>query len=267
MAEVVEGQTTETVATEPTEDVVAPESTEATPVSLDTGGPAGGELKTKDVDLTARLSQLEEENRLAKHEAELYRRLVENGGRQTPAEVEPGEPDEPFNITDEEVYANPGLAFKKAFEWKDRRDAKVRVKQEQAQNLREAKQAFDSTFQSAMGKNPKLYQGIEKNVAEAMTVAYHQGKIGIRELSDQLTWQATAAVIRNAKGEYDLSKYFPGGTPKPVPSVRTELPKTHMPPKAAMVISDDERALAKTVGLTDEQFLAAKKAIKEEEGR
>lgn len=257
------------VAQQPAQSATQPETAEVTThTEAAPGGADGSELQQETEDIATRLQRTEEELRQAKHEAEIYRSVVsQKGGLQTPAVAETSQPDEPPPaISPEEWYADPGTALTKMFSWKDRKDKAEREKQSQAQTLREAKQTFDSTFNNVVAKHGKLMAGIEREVGDAVIAAYRDGKIGIRELSDPNMFLLTASVIRQSKGEYDLSKYF-GSNPKPVAAVKTALPTAAKPPKDAATATEEERYLAKQAGLTAEQYLATKKALKDEEGR
>jgi phage I-like protein len=88
--------------------------------------------------------------------------------------------------------------------------------------------------------------------------------VDVESLNNPKMWEAAAIAYRISEGE-DLmsiaSKYY--DTRKatvPMTPTHTETPSAGGPPQAATVLTPEEKAGAKFFGVTDEQWIATKRA-------
>ena len=107
----------------------------------------------------------------------------------------------------------------------------------------------------AMGKNPKLYEGIEREVEMAVHKSLLPWATQGYDVSDTLrnpkTWEQAAAFLRIEKGQYDRLSF----APQPMSAQAGELPsQTRQQVSAETIpITQDDRIEAAKVGITDEK--------------
>lgn len=200
----------------------------------------------------------------AEHEATYSRNLYEQSGRQKPTE----EPEKPI-FTDEEFITSPATALNKVARQIEGRLTAELDRRDNLQKAERAKENFIAGRKVAVEKFPKLMAGIENRVANEVAKGLIDGVISYESTLDPKLWATTAMTIRFAEsGETDLNKYF-GGESRvvPVKAGYTETPTASAPSKNEVVLSDDDRATARSWKITDEQMLAEKKRSIEEKTR
>jgi hypothetical protein len=239
-----------------------------TPPPVQFGGKTPEQLVGELEELKSRISAAEERATRAQHEAEYSKTLLDrlNQGTREPSsavsELSP-EPDDQF-------FASPGKATlntaTKVFERlmaKERADREAKEAQERDV---QARSAFEFGRSQAMRQTPKLYGGIEDEVARAVIDGYNQKRVTMTDLNNPQFWDGTASIIRIMKGERDLNKYYVS-TPVPAQPGGVESPSAGLPPQATVTLTDKERAMVKQYGLKEEQYLEMKKADLERENR
>jgi hypothetical protein len=102
-----------------------------------------------------------------------------------------------------------------------------------------------------MTKNPKLYEGIEREVEQAVFQSLapyaNQGYDVSGALMDPKTWESAAAFTRIQKGQYDRLSF----APQPMSAQAGELPsqtRQAQSEEPEVPITDDMRQLAKDMG-------------------
>lgn len=225
--------------------------------------PSGG---GKSVDQLAK--ELDEQNALIRdaqdqlarmaHERELERVYYANltAGKQAPQE-----PEAPA-VTDDEFLANPAKATAKMLDGYMAREKAEREREKATQYVDSARRAFESGREAALKENRELFRGIETVVATEMLNnirdSFKSGQpVDITVLENPRYHLAAALAMRVMNGD-DLSKYFGPRQTVPMAPVYTETPSAGIPPKAAPVLSDSERALARSFGVTEEQWAETK---------
>ncbi len=107
---------------------------------------------------------------------------------------------------------------------------------------------------SAMSKNPKLYEGIEGEVEQAVFQGLAPYAIQGYDVSEALvnpkTWEAAAALLRVQRGQYDHLSF----APQPMSAQSGELPSQTRQSQSSepeVQITDDLRQLAREMGIDD----------------
>ena len=136
-----------------------------------------------------------------------------------------------------------------------------------ANNLSRGQYAFQQGKQTMNG-DPKLFEGIEKEVEETVAQYYlpyiQQGVPVEHYLTDRNVWAKTAQHIRLNRGEYDKLK--PDTSAVRYTATETPGRTTITESSPVLELEPEDRAFAKQMGLTDKQ---AKEIIERElkEGR
>lgn len=143
--------------------------------------------------------------------------------RQRVKEAAPTKVDEPKPVDIDYTNPTPGIT-----EIVQRELQKDRVKQQKdsadyRQNLANANYLEGKT---AMAENPKLYDGIESVVEQAVAQAYQQGYITAEDLNKKKTWDNAAKLVWLDKNDFTRLQE---ATVKPVTSTETELPTPAKP--------------------------------------
>jgi len=147
----------------------------------------------------------------------------------------------------------------------ERREAERQMMEEQ-RRVTEAQMYLASGKENALKNNPKLYEGIESQVANAVFNSFVSGFIPPYELANPKTWEKAAAMVRAGMGEYDLSKYFSQPSPPPASIPYTERPQTVKPSeeKPTASLTEEQKAFVMRAGFNPEEF--AKELAEEKEG-
>jgi len=260
MAEVDNVQPLGTATPEPTAGKEG-EQTQQAPATPLFGGKTAEQFAEEFENTRKELTSLREDYSKAIHEAQYSRTILEKmaQGNTEQRQAEPGI----TPMTDEAFFANPGKA---AYETAQRvAEASMSKWKSEFENQRkrekdeQAAYNMNQTGQSVMRANPKMYAGIEDKVKQSLADAYQSGKIGVYELGNPQFWETTAAILRVSNGEWDLQKYR-NNTPAPAIPGGIEAPNGTIPPNQAMGMSEIEKAMARKYGITEEQYLAQKKA-------
>jgi hypothetical protein len=250
----------------PPEQQVPDKPTEATPEG-EIGGSPKEDFTGKFDELQRTISALEERTRRAEHNAEYFRTLVE--GKQEPKKDQVEPESQPSPVSPDEFWKNPVGVFDQLFDRKletmeKRRKAESEQKERQDM-VRKAQDSYNTGWDTSMKRRPALYKGIEDIVRREVYNSLNSGHITPDQARMPEIWDFAANMVRNAQGEYDLTKYYKP-TPKAAPPVSTERPGAKVPPKEQPQLSEMEMMVAKAAGQTPEQFIAAKVKLHEEEG-
>jgi hypothetical protein len=207
------------------------------------------------------ISQVNERAARAEHEAQLTRNLVEQFTRQgRPQEDVPKTPE----VSDDEFLTNPAKATSKIIESYFARDKAEREQEKTRQYVDTARTAYEEGKAGALKANPSLYRGIEadlsREVLNSVQSSLRAGQpVDASALKNPKYWEAAAVAMRIMGGE-DVSKYYERKVHTPMTPTHTETPTAGGPPQAAPVLTPEEKAGAKFFGVTDEQWIATKRA-------
>lgn len=237
---------------------VAAAQTEAPPAKY--GGKSPDELAQELEASQARIQELADRAARAEYEASYTRNLMDQFGqnRRQP-EATPQTPE----VTDDEFLQNPAKATAKIVQHYFQMDKAERDRREKEQYIQSAKANYESGRNLAMRQNPKVFSGIEADVSKEVFSAFEKGMVNADALRDPGFWEASAAIIRFAKGERNLEKYY-HSQPTPVAPAHTEVPNASIPPKAEVPWTQEDEAASKYFGLTKEAWIKAREARKSE---
>lgn len=201
----------------------------------------------------------------------LERKLGEQGRelgelRQRVSQVPPPPQWYPPQFTQPEVrpefdYGKPEESIERIVERRLEKERQERATYEVQRQEQEARLNYESGKDIALKGNPRLYEGIEPLVEQAMQTAYRQYGLHPAALRDPKTWDRVALNIRWDRGEVDrLSR----PTPQPPNPSATGVPnQTRADAKAGVELDDESRRLAKELGWTEQE---AKEIIEKERG-
>lgn len=234
-----------------------------TPPAEGGGGPEGGGLSEKLSEMERVITDLAERTRRAEHNASYFQALAE--GKQEP--VKPTQVEDKA-FTEKDFWANPvgtiGGVVSKAFEQmeaKRKSEDEVRAKQD---FVRKSQENYNTGWETASKSNPSIFKGIEDRVRQEMYTSLVQGQISPEHARRPEMWETAAKLVRLTSGELDLTKYY-RKSPNAAPPVPTERPGPMVSPKEQPVLSEMEMDVARAIGQTPEQFIAAKKKLRDEE--
>lgn len=193
----------------------------------------------------------------AQHEAEFYRTLVEREKQGMTRPPEPTPP-APTVLPDEEWLQSPGRATVRTVQQELAQFRAELDRKEAERRETDARSAFEFGRSTAMKGNPKLYAGIEQDVAAAVVQSYNDRKVTATEMNQPQFWDTTAALLRFMRGERNLEKYY-GSSPVPPAPASIETPSQAMPPQASANLTEMDRALISKSGFTVEQYLEKQK--------
>lgn len=201
----------------------------------------------------------------AEHDATLTRTLMEQYG---PKKAE--EPDKPF-FTNEEFLSDPGNALNKALKSIQDGVRSEFERREKIERTERAKESFLEGRELATKEFPDLMKGIESRVQQEVAKGLLEGIIDPDAARNPKVWAATAFSIRMSNESDPFVKNVFGGAKSPsiipVRPAHTETPTAGAPPRVDVVLSEDDRATARSWGITDEQMLAEKKRSNDEKAR
>lgn len=229
----------------------APEPQPPTPSAPVGGGPS---LES----VLAELNAAKERAARAEHEALYTRNLIEqlNQGKREPAPTVPAEPP----VTDDEFLTNPAKATAKIVAFYQEREKAEREQEKRSQYVERARELFETGRKTVVTPTNKLVHGIEDAIAAEIQNGIINGVIDPTAATDPDLWNVTALAYRyKALGERNFDKYL-GSTTQGMAAGHQETPTPGAPPKAAPVLTSEERAGARFFGVTDEQWTATKKA-------
>lgn len=159
-------------------------------------------------------------------------------------------------VTEEEWVNDPINASFKLQQAKQEYDRRVAFVQRRAEEARLAPRFFAEGRTAAMGKTPKLFEGIEVQVAQLVKDGYRDRQISADQMRDPKTWTYAAELIRRESGETDFGKYYKA-PPKGMPAVQTEKPGAARPAKAGVTLNPEQRGLVALWGMPEDKFLKA----------
>ena len=244
--------TTETAVPAPAvvPEPVAPAPTEAPPARY--GGKSPDELARELEESQARIQELADRAARAEYEATYTRNLMEQFGqnRRQPEATATVQPE----VTDDEFLQNPAKATAKIVQHYFQMDKAERDRREKEQYIQAAKSNYESGRNTALKQNPRVFAGIEADVSKEVFTAFEKGMVNADALRDPGFWEASAAIIRFARGERNLEKYY-HSQPTPVAPAHTEVPNASIPPKVEPTLSVEQEELIQRAGITREQFL------------
>ena len=253
------GQPVATPASVPTEPVSVPTAPAVpTPTPPPSGGRSVDELFNEMQELKRTNAELAEKATRAQYEAEYTRNLMDTfrqGGKQQ-QEQAPVIPE----ITDDEFLQNPGKTIDKKITALWDRERAEREKEKQAAYVESARNKFETGGKTAMEKLSKLTYGIENEVKQQIRDGIIGGAIDPDAALDPDLWAVTALAYRyKVKGERNFDKYL-GETRTGMSPSHTETPTAGQPPQDVVALTDNERAMARFMNVTDEQWLKSKQA-------
>jgi len=141
-----------------------------------------------------------------------------------------------------------------------------RMAWEEQRRVMEASMYLNTGRENAIKRNPKLYEGIDQQVATTIYNSFLSGAITPLQLADPQTWEKTALMVRAAMGEYDLSKYVNQPSPPPASIPYTERPQTVKPSeeKSSATLTEEQKMFVRLAGFNPDEF--AKELAEEKEG-
>jgi hypothetical protein len=231
------------------------------------GGKTVEDLAREMSEKDAYISEVNERAARAEHEAMLTRNLVEQFAR---GQGRPQEQEAPLDlgVTDDEYLTNPVKASakitSKIVESYFAKDRAEREQEKTRQYVDTARTAYEAGKAEALKMNPNLYRGIEadlsREVLNSVQASLKAGSpVDSSALKNPKYWEAAAVAMRIMNGD-DVSKYYERKVHTPMTPTHTETPSAGTPPQAAPVLTPEEKAGAKYFGLTEEQWIATKRA-------
>lgn len=178
---------------------------------------------------------------------------------------------EPQSVQAEEP--KPDWNFEKPIESVEQiveRKLKEREKVNQQANVQQARAEAQSNYaegrRTSMKRNPGLYEGIEREVENAVYEGYQRGQANIRDLRNPDAWDIVAKMIHLRDDRIDRLQptaikpveTIGGELPTPAPPGTTEKPFTDLD-----YTDEDVQKMVKQYGLTKEE---AEEIVKEEQG-
>jgi hypothetical protein len=240
----------------------APQVTTPPPATPTGGGKTPEQFVQELEEKDSLIAQVNERAARAEHEAMLTRNLVEQftRGQGRPQEDVPKTPE----VSDDEFLTNPAKATSKIIESYFARDKAEREQEKTRQYVDTARTAYEEGKAGAIKANPNLYRGIEadlsREVSNSVLSSLKAGQpVDASALKNPKYWEAAAVAMRIMGGE-DVLKYYERKVHTPMTPTHTETPTAGASPQAAQVLTPEEKAGAKFFGLTDEQWIATKRA-------
>ena len=263
------GQPAEVVAPAPAVEPTAPtapvEVKQEVPAKY--GGKTVEDLAREMVEKDSYISEVNERASRAEHEAMLTRNLVEqfSRGQGRPQENVPTQPE----VSDDEFLTNPAKATSKIIESYFARDRAEREQEKVRSYVDTARTSYESGKAEALRTNPGLYRGIEADLSrEVLNIVQASLRAGqpieTSALRNPKYLEAAAVAMRIMNGE-DVSKYYERKVHTPMTPTHQETPTAGGPPQVVVTLTPEQREAARSWNLTDEQFLASLKKVREEE--
>ena len=157
-------------------------------------------------------------------------------------------------------YGKPEESVSRIVEARLEQERQQRAMYDVGRQATEAELNFNIAKEIAVSRNPRLYEGIERDVEAAAQVATRQWGLNPALLRDPKTLDRIAANIRFERGEYD--RFQKPGVQPPQPS-HSATPNLTRTAKAGVELDDDSRRLAKEFGLSEQE---AREIIEKESG-
>lgn len=209
----------------------------------------------------------------ARHDAEFFRTLSEQGGPRgpVPAPMAPpaqqpvtqvphmGLPFDPSQIvTEAEFVQNPVEAAAKIALAMREYDRQMDAQRQAYTAAETAKRNFVSGRKAAFDSTPGLFEGLENQVSEAVAQAYRDKLLTTDQLLEPKTWQLAAQMARWDKGEYDLSRYYkPAQPPNPVTPGFQQTPSARQAASGQTTLTPEQREMVRLWGKDEATFLKA----------
>ncbi len=148
-------------------------------------------------------------------------------------------------------YGKPEESVERIVEKRLEQERQNRATYEVQRQEQEARLNYESGKDVAVKGNPRLYEGIEPQVEQAIQMAYRQYGLHPAALRDPRVWERAAQNIRLERGEFDrLTK--PGVQP-PQPSHTAVPNQTRTEARVGVELDDDIRHLAKELKLSEQE--------------
>ena len=263
------GQLVEAVAPAPAVEPTAPRAPVEVKQEVPTkyGGKTVEDLAREMDEKDSYIASVNERAARAEHEAMLTRNLVEQfaRGQGRPQEPVPTTPE----VSDDEFLTNPAKATARIIEGYFAKDRAEREQEKTRQYVDTARTAYEAGKAEALKANPNLYRGIEadlsREVLNSVQASLKAGSpVDSSALKNPKYWEAAAVAMRIMNGD-DVSKYYERKVHTPMTPTHTETPTAGGPPQDVVTLTPEQRAAAKSWNLTDEQFLASLKKVREED--
>lgn len=201
------------------------------------------------------ITQLNERAARAEYEANYARTLYEQS-RKKQEEAQPA-----IQVSEEEYVQNPIQATVRIVQQALERDKAERERKEREQYLNTARNNYDVGRREATRRNPRIFNGIENEVANEVFRAFEKGAVNSEALANPEFWEASAAMLRIAKGDWDLARYR---NTQPVSPAYTETPSPQRPPMGSVSLTPEQEEAARLGGFTRERFLQMLQETKNE---
>ena len=156
-------------------------------------------------------------------------------------------PQRQFDITEPERYINETVDEKLT------RFGSFLAQREAQREQRETIASIATGRKTAMKENPRLYEGIEGTVEQAIRMGLSQKIIDPMTASNPDTWEAVAQRLRLERGEYD--RVVPQAK-KPMSATQTEAPNGRRSTTDDDIeLTDEDRISAKQWGITEKEYV------------
>jgi hypothetical protein len=147
-------------------------------------------------------------------------------------------------------YGKPEESVLRLVDTRLERERQERAMYEVGRQEQEARLNYESGKDAALKSNPRLFEGIEPLVEQAVQTAYRQYGLHPAALRDPKTWERVAVNLRWERGESD--RIAKQSVQPPQPS-HTAVPNPTRTAKAGIELDDDTRRLAKDLGLSEKE--------------
>jgi hypothetical protein len=163
-------------------------------------------------------------------------------------QAEPPRQARQFDITEPERYINETVDEKLT------RFGQFLAQRDAQREQRESISSFESGKRSAMKEDPRLYEGIEGTVEQAIRLGLGQRVIDPITAANPETWKAVARHLRLERGEYD--RVVPQNK-KPMSATATAMPSATRANQVDddIELTDDDRIAVKQWGLTEKEYV------------
>lgn len=149
-------------------------------------------------------------------------------------------------------YENPMESVQTAVQRELQRADQKRQVEEARKYAYEAREGFEEGKNRARKSNPKLYEGIEKEVEGAIQGFYQQGFLRPSDMRREDTWETAAQVIRLKRGELN---YLRPQSPSPMTPPHSETPASMTEETRVPIdLTGEHKDIADTFGLTEEEI-------------
>ena len=161
-------------------------------------------------------------------------------------------------------YGKPEESVARIVEARLEQERQYRAQYEVGRQATEAELNYNAAKEIAVARNPRLYDGIERDVEAAAQTAIRQWGLNPAVLRDPKTLDRIAANIRFERNEWDR---FQRPSPQPPNPSHSATPNLTRPAKAGVELDDESRKIAKEFGLSEQEAREILEKEREESGR